>query len=136
MLAAMRALALLVWLLVPPSDAPARLLGAALASSRAYDTVVDLADHVGPRMAGSPDADRGVDWALAWMSKSGFRNVHKEPVISPHWVRGEASFEVVDSSYGPAHRMHGVALGPSVGTPLEGITAEVLEVADLDELAK
>ena len=107
-------------------------MGAALSNSRAWDVVADLSDHVGHRMAGSPNAEKGVEWALEWMRKNGFKNVHKEPVPVPHWVRGEASFEVVD----PAQTMHGVALGPSVGTPAGGITAEVVEVADLEEMAK
>ena len=107
-------------------------MGAALSSSRAWDTVADLSDHVGQRMAGSQAAERGVEWAVEWMKKNGFKNVHKEPVPVPHWVRGEASFEVVD----PSQAMHGVALGGSVGTPAGGITAEVIEVADLDEMGK
>src|SRR5438552_1089388 len=83
-------------ILLAPPDATSRLMGAALSNSRAYDTVADLSDHVGHRMAGSQNAERGVEWALEWMRKNGFKNVHKEPVPVPHWMRGEASFEVVD----------------------------------------
>src|SRR5262252_5125961 len=120
-------------LLLAPSDGTSRLMGAAMSSSHAFDTVSDLSDRVGQRMAGSQNADKAVEWAVDWMRKNGFKNVHKEPVPVPHWLRGDASFEVIEPTAQP---IHGVALGGSVGTPPGGITAEVVEVADLDEMAK
>src|SRR5215831_8973330 len=120
-------------LLLAPSDPASRLMGTAMSSSHAYETVADLSDRVGQRMAGSQNADKAVEWAVQWMNKNGFKNVHKEPVPVPHWLRGDASFEVIEPTAQP---MHGVALGGSVGTAPAGITAEVVEVADLDEMGK
>ena len=58
-------------------------------------------------------------------------NVHGEEVQVPHWVRGEESAQMI------LPRNHSVALlglGSSVGTPPDGITAEVLVVRSFDEL--
>jgi hypothetical protein len=65
------------------------------------------------------------------MRALGLKNVHTEPVRVPRWIRGAAEAEVV----APARQaMHVVALGPSVPTGPDGITADVVEVASYDEL--
>lgn len=90
-----------------------------------------LADEVGPRLAGSPGDARAVTWALARMRAMGFSNVRAEPVIVPHWVRGEGEGEVLEPAVQPVTL---AALGGSVATPEGGIEAEVLEVPSLDVL--
>ena len=65
------------------------------------------------------------------MKSLGLKNVHTEPVTVAHWIRGTAEAELVAPA--PQH-LALVALGPSVGTPPEGLTAEVVEVATFDEL--
>src|SRR5262249_3371875 len=58
-------------------------------------------------------------------------NVHTEPVKVPRWIRGEAEAALVVPSGLP---LHAVALGGSVATPPTGVTAEVIEVASVEEL--
>jgi Zn-dependent M28 family amino/carboxypeptidase len=65
------------------------------------------------------------------MRAAGLRNVRKEPVKVPRWVRGEESVELIAPA---TAQLHAVALGGSVGTPADGITAEVVEAQSLDEL--
>jgi hypothetical protein len=115
-----------------PSSPAARLLGAALAGGNAYAIVASLTDRVGQRLAGSPAAERAVEWALVTMSAAGLKNVHREPVRVPRWVRGEESVEVLAPNPQP---MHATALGGSVGTPAAGLTAEVVEANSLEEIA-
>jgi hypothetical protein len=114
-----------------PGTPAARLTGAALAGGQAYATVSSLADRVGQRLPGSPAADRAVKWALETMQALGLKNVHKEPVQVPRWVRGDATAELVAPALLP---LHAVALGGSVGTVPAGITGEVVEVSSIDEL--
>ncbi len=93
--------------------------------------VRSLADNVGQRLTGSDGAARGVEWAEVTMKSLGMSNVHREPVRVPHWVRGD---ELVELTAPRAQRLHAVALGGSVGTTGEGISADVIEVASFAEL--
>ncbi|MEO8842505.1 MAG: hypothetical protein ABI591_17360, partial [Kofleriaceae bacterium] len=54
----------------------------------AFQTLSDLTDTVGHRLAGSPELDRAVIWAVAAMKGDGLANVHTEKVMVPHWQRG------------------------------------------------
>jgi carboxypeptidase Q len=108
-----------------------RLVGAALANGGAYATAQSLSDRVGARLAGSEGAARAVEWAVKTMKDAGLKNVKKEPVKVPRWVRGEASATVTAPVTQP---LSVVALGGSVPTPAEGISAEVVEVESFDAL--
>ncbi len=103
----------------------------ALADDTAYELVRSLTTQVGPRLAGSPGDARAVAWSVEKLKALGFSNVRAEPLIVPRWVRGEASAEIT----APWPQTLAVAaLGGSVGTPEEGIEAEIVPVATLDEL--
>jgi carboxypeptidase Q len=122
--------------LAPPAhgeaSAPAdRLIGAAIGEGRAYRIAESLTDGVGARPSGSEGAARAVKWALAEMRALGLKNVHSEPVRVPRWIRGAAEAEIVT----PARQaLHAVALGPSVPTGPDGLSADVVEVASYNEL--
>ena len=102
------------------------------ASSRGpLDIVKSLTVEAGPRPAGSAGDRAAVDWALRTMKALGLSNVHAEPVSVPHWVRGTASAQVVT----PFRQVFSaVALGGSIGTPEEGIEADVVRVDSLEAL--
>jgi carboxypeptidase Q len=108
-----------------------RLVGTAMSEGRAYQLAESLTDGVGARPSGSDGAARAVKWAVDKMRALGLKNVHTEPVRVPRWIRGAAEAEVI----APARQsLHVVALGPSVPTGPDGITAEVVVVASYDEL--
>jgi hypothetical protein len=104
----------------------------ALADGTAYQLVSSLTTEVGPRLAGSPGDKAAVAWALREMQRLGFSNVRAVEAVVPHWVRGDAEFEVLAPW---PQSMPSVALGGSIGTSTEGITAEAIMVKDLDALA-
>lgn len=110
-----------------------RLADKAMKDTRAYDLVASLTTEVGPRSAGSAGDRAAVAWALANLKRLGFRNVRAEPVEVPHWERGEISASIV-SPY--PQEMFAIALGGSIGTPAEGITAPIIAVESLDALGK
>lgn len=116
---------------VAPATAASRIAGAELTGSQAHAILQSLTDRVGARFAGTPGAERAVEWALGEMRRVGLKNVRREVVKVPRWVRGDEQVEVVAPA---AHSLHAVALGGSVGTPAEGLTAEVVEVTSFDEL--
>jgi hypothetical protein len=114
-----------------PAGIAEKLMGAALGEGRAYQLAQSLTDGVGPRPSGSDGAARAVKWAVAEMRALGLKNVHTEAVRVPRWIRGAAEAEVV----APAKQaMHVVALGPSVPTGPDGITADVVIVGGYEEL--
>lgn len=109
------------------------IIGTALVQSEAYEKLEYLSDRIGNRISGSPQLDQAIEWAVKSMKADGLENVHTEAAKVPHWVRGEEFAEMV----APAkHKFTILGLGGTVGTPAEGITAEVVVVRNFDELDK
>ena len=108
-----------------------KLLATETDGAHAYRTLEELTDDIGARLSGSPQFDQAIAWAKAKMEADGFENVHLEKVMIPHWVRGEESCELVAPR---PMKLSMLGLGLSVGTPKEGITAEVAVVSSFDEL--
>ncbi len=107
------------------------LIRAATADSAAYQRLGRLVDTFGSRISGSASLEAAIDWILDTMKDDGLQNVRGEPVMVPHWVRGEESAELVKPRRA---KLAMLGLGMSVGTPRKGITAPVLVVGSLDEL--
>jgi tetratricopeptide (TPR) repeat protein len=121
----------------PPAETyrepAARILGAALTDDGAWAKLEHLTTRIGHRLSGSPELEEAVRWAHAGMLAEGLENVRLQPVQVPRWVRGRESAAVV----GPVRRPLAIlGLGGSVGTPPEGIEAEVVVVRDFDELER
>ncbi len=96
----------------------------------AYDHLRYLCKSIGNRLAGSPQADLAVRWSYQLMQQYDFDSVWLQEVTVPHWVRGAKEYgEIIN--YGQVNML---ALGGSIATPIEGITEEVIEVKDFDEL--
>ncbi len=110
-----------------------RLRDEALAGTRAYDWVASLTTEVGPRLAGSRGDKAAVEWGVRVMRELAFANVRAEQVTVPHWERGVARGEIVSP-----HRQSVAltALGGSVGTAEEGLTAEVMRFESLAALER
>ncbi len=109
----------------------ARLIGEATASTFAWQRLALLTDTIGNRLSGSPALDRAIQWAVGEMKRDGLENVHTEKVMVPKWVRGTESAEIVAPV---RHSIEMLGLGDSVGTPPEGIEAEVLVVQGFEDL--
>lgn len=108
-----------------------RLIGAALASDHASLRLSQLCDGIGHRLSGSEQLERAVTWAAEAMREDGLDRVWLQPVLVPHWVRGEERAEMVEP--GP-QTLDILGLGRSVGTPKGGIAAEVVAVGSFAEL--
>jgi len=101
-----------------------------LSNSKAFDTLSYLTDNIGARLSGSKGAELAVQYAVKKLGEWGVTH-RTEPVMVPHWVRGEERATLVSHNN---QRIVLTALGGSVATPDKGITAEVIEVASFDEL--
>ena len=111
-------------------DPVRRIIEAGLRSDDAYRKLAWMTDRIGPRLSGSENLEKAVRWCMEEMTRDRLDDVHTEKVMVPHWVRGEASGKILAPV---AHPLALLALGMSDGTPSEGITAGVVEVASLDE---
>ena len=109
-----------------------RIIQAALADSSAWNRLAELTDRFGPRLSGSASLERAIDWIIAGMKKDQLENVRGEPVMVPHWVRGEEWAKLILPREAPLNM---IGLGRSVGTPPRGITADVMVVTSFDELS-
>jgi carboxypeptidase Q len=112
-------------------DNAARLIAESQSSRFAWERLALLGDTFGHRLSGSEALENAITWAVAEMKKDGLENVRAEPVKVPHWVRGEESLEIT-TPHRSALTMLG--LGNSVGTPAEGIEADLLVVGTFAEL--
>src|SRR5271165_1644270 len=110
-----------------------RLIDAALKDTDGYAKLAYLCDRIGNRISGSRSLEKAVAWSVEQMKRDGLANVQTLPVKVPHWIRGRESAKIVAPIERPI-RMLG--LGMSVGTPAEGITADVVVVSGIEQLAE
>jgi carboxypeptidase Q len=107
------------------------LMDAAMDDGYAYEKLAELCDEVGHRLTASPGMKRAIAWSQLSMWQAGFDSVWTEPVTVPLWTRGNewarctapVEFDLVMTG-----------LGLSDGTGPDGIEAEVMVVADYEEL--
>ncbi|MCX2744283.1 M28 family peptidase [Mangrovivirga sp. M17] len=107
----------------------------ALTNGRAYEDLRFLTKNIGGRLTGSPEAAAAVEFTRQRMEAYDFDTVWLQPVMVPHWVRGEQPEKgrVISSTFGTIE-LPVTALGNTVGTGFPGVTAEVIEVKSLDEV--
>src|SRR6266852_2381148 len=109
---------------------------AALQDDYAYRQLEHLTDSIGPRPAGSPQADAAVNYVADEMRKPGL-DVHLEPVTVTRFLRGNDSAELIEypgKVAGTTQKIFITALYGNAPTPEGGITGEVIVAHDFDEL--
>ncbi|MBT1704287.1 M28 family peptidase [Chryseosolibacter indicus] len=105
-----------------------------LTNGKSYQMLEYLATKIGARLSGSPGAAAAVDWTRHTMLDFA-DSVWLQPVKVPHWVRGAQEIgKVTNSRKRGTIDMSICALGGSVGTGAAGVTANVVEVKNFDEL--
>ena len=113
-----------------------RLQQAALGSDYAYREVGHLANNIGPRLSGSAQAAKAVEYVASELKAIGCE-VQLEKVMVPHWVRGEETAALVSwtgQAENTTQKVVLCALGGSVATSKDGITADVVVARNFDEL--
>src|SRR5207248_11782776 len=113
-----------------------RLQQAALTSDYAYRQVAHLSNNIGPRLTGSAQAAKAVEYVSSEFKALGCE-VQLEKVMVAHWGRGEETAALVQfpgQAPNTTQKIVLCALGASVATPPNGIEAEVIVVRNFDEL--
>lgn len=113
------------------SEDARELIAAAMANDSGFERLTYMGDTFGPRFSGSDNLEDAIDWIVQEMINDGFDRVWTQPVKVPHWVRGEESATL---NIPLKRELPMLGLGGSIGTPEEGITAEVLVVKSFEEL--
>ncbi|HXE79455.1 MAG TPA: M20/M25/M40 family metallo-hydrolase [Vicinamibacterales bacterium] len=117
-----------------PYRHPAELIvRTALNDHFAWERLAELTDTFGHRLSGSASLEAAIRWVVREMTRDGLENVHTEPVKVPRWVRGAERLDV-EAPY--PRRVPMLGLGGSVGTPRDGIGAELMVVDSFAELER
>lgn len=117
-------------------DEMRQLQKAAAASDYAYRQVGYLSNNIGPRLSGSAQAERAVQYVADEMRSLGL-DVRLQKCLVPHWVRGEEHGEIIEfpgMAPGTTQKVVLTALGGSIATPADGLTADIVVVDNFDEL--
>lgn len=107
------------------------IINAAMNDSTAYERLAYLCDTFGPRLSGSSNLEKALDWIILEMRSDGLKMVRGERVQVPTWIRGNESLDLI-LPFKKSMAMLG--LGGSIATPKGGIKAEVVVVNSFDEL--
>jgi Zn-dependent M28 family amino/carboxypeptidase len=106
-----------------------------LTQGKSYSMLEYLTTKIGARLSGSPGAAAAVEWSRHMLESSGFDSVWLQPVMVPHWMRGQKEIaRIVNSKKMGTVDLSACALGGSVGTGPSGIVATIVEVKNFDEL--
>ncbi len=107
----------------------------ALTKGEAYENLRVLCKEIGHRLSGSENAEKAVSWAANTMMNQGLDTVWKQPCKVTHWERGKKEECILYSNF-EFYKLNVLALGGSIGTGVNGIKAQVVEVKNFEELAK
>lgn len=104
----------------------------ALTQGKSYEWLQHLTTQIGGRMPGTVAADKAVKWVEKTMLDAGFDKVWLQPVMVPHWERGdkEVAYYTINNK---KINLPIAALGNSIATPKKGLLAEVVEVKSIAE---
>lgn len=110
-----------------------KMYNEALANGHAYKNLEYLCKKIGPRLSGSAGAQKAVEWTKKVMEDYALDTVYLQEVMVPHWERGakETAYILAGKT---KITVPVAALGSSVSTSKQGITAGVVEVKSFDEL--
>ena len=113
-----------------------RLRDAAMTDPYAFEQLTHLTNVIGPRLTGSPQASAAVEWVAAEMRSLG-ATVTLEKTSVPRWIRGDETAMLTSwpgMVPGTTQKIVLTALGNSVATPTQGLTAQVTVVNSFTDL--
>lgn len=107
-----------------------------LTNGKAHALLRELTKDIGKRISGSPEAAKAVEWTKKKMIEAGADTVYLQPVMVPHWVRGEKEKAIIVETNGNKTEVPILALGNSIATPASGITVGIVEINNMEQLEK
>lgn len=104
-----------------------------LTNSKCYSWLDYLSNSIGSRLSGSDNAEKAVQYTKIQMETLGFDRVYLQEMMVPKWVRGEKEIAYIIDNKSKVN-IPVCALGGSIATSKNGLTAEVIEVKSIKEL--
>lgn len=111
-----------------------KIVDETLTNSTAYPNLRLLCKQVGPRLSGSANHYKSVLLTDKMLKAINVDTVYLQPCMVPHWVRGNKEKGEIILTDGSKYLLHLTALGNSVSTAANGISAPVIEVRNMAEL--
>ena len=105
-----------------------------LTKSHCYSNLEHLSTKIESRLSGSPGAAKAVNWAKQAMYDAGADTVYLQPCKVPHWVRGKKETCFSKNLKNNTINYAVCALGNSIATPKKGLTGQIIEIKNYDEL--
>lgn len=104
--------------------------------SASYHTLRILSKNYPNRLCGTPISVKAVEYMKEVMNKEKFDTVYLQECTVAHWDRGVKEVGTIYSSDNTTQKLAVCVLGNSVGTPVKGVKAEVVEVKSFEELER
>lgn len=105
-----------------------------LTEKTGYKLLQELCE-IGPRLSGSENSLRAISWAEEKLKNFGIDKIWLQPVMVPHWERGNIqTAQIITDKSINVKSLNILALGGSISTPENGVTAKVIEVKNFTEL--
>jgi carboxypeptidase Q len=105
-----------------------------LSEGQAYADLDYLCRHFSHRLSGSPGLSAAITWAGERLRNAGADTVYLQPVMVPHWERGEGeTVRVISARYGSVD-LSCTSIGNTIGTGPKGLNAQVVEVGSREQL--
>lgn len=103
----------------------------ALLNGQAYQWLDHLSNNIGPRLSGSYNAERAIQYTKKELEDLGLDKVWLQSVMVPKWVRGAKEVAYVEVASDSRRDVKITALGGSISG---SVKAEVIEVQGIEDL--
>jgi len=113
-----------------------KMYNTSLLDGESYAWLDHLSNQIGPRLSGSLNAQKAVEWAEKELKEIGLDKVWLQSVMVPKWTRGVTEFAYIETEPGETTNVPICALGGSVPTSIGGVKAEIIEVQNFEDLRK
>ena len=114
-----------------------RIYDEQLTNSEVYENLRILTKEIGPRIEGSSNLEKAIEFTKELMLKYNFDTVYLQPAMVAGWKRGDQELvKIINIQTNKSQNINCLALANSIGTPEKGITGEVIEIYGMNDLEK
>lgn len=113
-----------------------KIVDEVIINANAYMNLRMLCKQVGSRLSGSANYLKAVKLTQEMLKQAGADTVYLQECMVPHWERGSKEKGEIVLSNGKKIQLNLTALGNSVGTGSNGISAPVIEIRSMAELPR